>query len=188
MLRIRVRWYRLNMTVGRQDADVPRQHDHRENEKPPPGNHDAVSHQPHWTNSTRLAMTVKRRGDSGPGYCQSHPQREACVVMAVWLVSQADLGGHGFTGSQDPRGVTGRSELSRPADYRPERGVGAKSTKSHCSLEIGPRFGASQAAVATPRISKVSDCVNVGGGPNGIRTRVYCPPRAFLAVRDVELH
>jgi hypothetical protein len=66
MLRIRVRWYRLNMTVGRQDADVPRQHDHRENEKPPPGNHDAVSHQPHWTNSTRLAMTVKRRGDSGP--------------------------------------------------------------------------------------------------------------------------
>jgi hypothetical protein len=140
MLRIRVRWCRLNMTVGRQDADVPRQHDHRENEKPPPGNHDAISHQPHWTNSTRLAMTVKRRGGSGPAHYQSHPQREACVVIGCLARISSRPWRSRLHGSQDPRGVTGRSELSRPADYRPGRRVGVKSTKSHCSLEIGPRI------------------------------------------------
>lgn len=174
---IRVRWCRLNMTVGRQDADVPRQHDQRENKKPPPGNHDAVSHQPHWTNSTRFAMAVKRRGDGGPSYYQSHPQREdTCVVIGCLAsISSRPLGSR-LHGSQDPRGATGRSELSRPADYRPGRGAGVKSTKSHYSLEIGPRFGASQAAVATPRISKVGDCVNVGGGPKGTRTVVGHDP------------
>src|SRR5215470_17010737 len=39
-----------------------------------------------------------------------------------------------------------------------------------------------QAAWATPGISNVGPCANDGGGPNGIRTRVYGPPRASCFV------